>query len=306
MKIITNAALITILFAASAYAQTFGPLVLPAELASQRSSVNPVILDIRNGYEEGHISGAVSAPYSLFRGTSENPGKLFDIAKLEADLERIGLSQNDTIVVVADGKTSTDFGAAARVYWTLKSTGFTDLTILNGGHASWVAAGLDTDETPQRRNPTELSLVFNETWFAGTDDVEAVVDGSGAAVLVDSRSEPFYVGDKAHPAAAKPGTLPGAINHAFTTFFDGDSPAIKPAIDTAALRASFDITQGEDIISFCNTGHWAASHWFAVSELAGLENARLYAGSMVEYSNAGLAMENTPGLLKNLLKKVIN
>jgi thiosulfate/3-mercaptopyruvate sulfurtransferase len=306
MKIITNAALVSILFAANAFAQTFGPLVEPAELASQRSSVNPVILDIRKGYEEGHIPGAVSAPYGLFRGTSENPGKLFDIAKLEADLERIGLSQNDTIVVVADGKTSTDFGAAARVYWTLKSTGFTDLTILNGGHAAWVAAGLDIDDTRKRREPTELSLVFNETWFAGTEDIKSVVSGPETAILVDSRSEPFYVGDKAHPAAAKPGTLPGAINHAFTTFFDGDTPAIKPAIDGATLRASLDITQGEDIISFCNTGHWAASHWFAVSELAGLDNARLYAGSMVEYSNADLPMENTPGLLKNLLKKVIN
>jgi thiosulfate/3-mercaptopyruvate sulfurtransferase len=306
MKIIANAAIVGTLFAASAFAQTFGPLVEPAELANQRSSANPVILDIRKGYDEGHIPGAVSAPYGLFRGTRENPGKLFDIAQLETDLERIGLSQDDTIVIVTDGKTSTDFGAAARVYWTLKSTGFTDLTILNGGHAAWVAAGLDIDETLQRLEPTELSLVFNETWFASTEDVESVVSSSGGATLVDSRSEPFYVGDKAHPAAAKPGTLPGAINHAFTTFFDGDSPAIKPAIDMAALRASLGITQGEDIISFCNTGHWAASHWFAVSELAGLENARLYAGSMVEYSNAGLAMENTPGLFKNLLKKVIN
>jgi len=37
-------------------------------------------------------------------------------------------------------------------------------------------------------------------------------------------------------------------------------------------------------ILFCNTGHWASVNWFVASELLGLKDARLYDGSMAEWS----------------------
>jgi len=38
--------------------------------------------------------------------------------------------------------------------------------------------------------------------------------------------------------------------------------------------------------------------------VAGFENVKLYPGSMVEYSNLDLPMENTPGVFKNLLNSL--
>ena len=58
------------------------------------------------------------------------------------------------------------------------------------------------------------------------------------------------------------------------------------------------------LVSFCNTGHWAATNWFALSELAGIEGVRLYPESVVGWSNAGLEMANVPGLFQNLLNKI--
>ena len=57
-------------------------------------------------------------------------------------------------------------------------------------------------------------------------------------------------------------------------------------------------------MAFCNTGHWAATDWFALSELAGLPDVKLYPDSMVGWSQGGGAMENTPGLLQNLLNQI--
>ena len=38
---------------------------------------NGIIFDIRHkGYEVGHLPGAISAPYSNFRGPQSNPGQL--------------------------------------------------------------------------------------------------------------------------------------------------------------------------------------------------------------------------------------
>ena len=81
-----------------------------------------------------------------------------------------------------------------------------------------------TDIVPEVA-PSGLSLEFDNEWLATTEDASNIVYGKETAVFVDSRLQPFYEGDKAHPAAARPGTLPGAINHAFTMFFNPDFPS---------------------------------------------------------------------------------
>jgi thiosulfate/3-mercaptopyruvate sulfurtransferase len=286
-------------------AATFGPLVEADDLANALDTKQPVLLDIRNdGYSDSHVDGALWAPYKLFRGTKDNPGRLMDLAVLEEHLEKLGLEQDEPIVIISEGNTDTDFGAAARVYWTLKSTGFTDLSILNGGRIAWRDANLPLNNTLETAVPSQLDLEFDTTWLADTQHVSSVVEGENSGLLVDARLPEFFAGDKAHGAAKRPGTLPGAINQSYATFFENGAAAISTPTDISALKASLGIKGDEEVISFCNTGHWAATHWFALSELANVENAKLYAGSMVEYSNADLPMENTPGVFKNLLRQI--
>ena len=62
--------------------------------------------------------------------------------------------------------------------------------------------------------------------------------------------------------------------------------------------------QNAGLVSFCNTGHWAATNWFALSELAEIENVKLYPDSMVGWSQTGNAMDNVPGLFQNLVNQV--
>lgn len=307
MKILVTLLAATFGFATSitAAAATFGPLVTPMDLSTQLEEVGPVILDIRgDDYAEGHIAGAVSAPYGLFRGPENNPGQLLDVNTLEQRYEALGLQSEQVVVIVPDGKTDTDFGAAARVYWTLKSSGFADLSILNGGMQAWQAAKLPITIDSVSPSPTELDITFSDEWTADTEQVEAVTRGDVDALLLDARPDDFYQGRSSHPAAAKPGTLPGASNLVYSSFFESDSAAISEIPDSSSLLEKLGVEEGGEIVSFCNTGHWAATNWFALSEVAGLDNVKLYPGSMVEYSNAGLEMENSPGLVQNFLNKL--
>lgn len=286
-------------------AATFGPLVSPVDLSAQLQQVSPIILDIRDdNYAEGHIPGSVSAPYGLFRGPKENPGQMLDVATLEERFEALGIAPERTVVIVPEGTTDTDFGAAARVYWTLKSTGFSDLSILNGGLKSWQSAGLPTDAVDVTPEPTELDISFSEQWTADTQQVEAVTRGEVDALLLDARPDDFFEGRKSHAAAARPGTIPGAQNHVYTSFFDDGSPAMSEIADSASLASTLGIEEGQEVVSFCNTGHWAATNWFALSEVAGIDNVKLYPGSLVEYSNTDNEMANTPGVVKNFLNKI--
>ena len=305
MKFILTTLVAIVSIASAPLAATFGPLVEADELAGALDKEQPILLDIRNsGYEDSHVDGALWAPYKLFRGTKENPGGLMDLTVLEGQLEKLGLEQDDPIVIISEGNTDTDFGAAARVYWTLKSTGFRDLSILNGGRIAWRDEKLPLNNTLETAVPSQLDLEFDTTWLADTQHVSSVVKGETSGLLVDARLPEFFVGDKAHGAAKRPGTLPGAVNQSYSTFFENGAATISTPADVSALKATLGIKGGEEVISFCNTGHWAATHWFALSELAGVENAKLYAGSMVEYSNADLPMQNTPGVFKNLLRQI--
>ncbi len=288
-----------------AHAATFGPLVTPEDLEPALDTSDAIVLDIRgDAYAKGHIDGAISAPYGLFRGPAENPGQLLDVATLEERYEVLGLELDRPIVIVPEGKTDTDFGAAARVYWTLKSSGFQDLSILNGGVVSWEAAGYSLEDQPTVPAPTELEITFSDQWTADSEAVVAATRGEVDALLLDARTPEFYEGTKAHPAAAKPGTLPGADNQSYTAFFNTDTPVLQNSIDANPLLEQLGVNEGQDIVSFCNTGHWAATNWFALSEVAGVDNVKLYPGSMVEYTNAGHDVENAPGLIGNFLNKV--
>ena len=254
---------------------------------------------------DGHIPGAISAPYGLFRGPKNNPGQLLDEDVLEERFEALGLELDRPVVVVSEGKTDTDFGAAARVYWTLKSTGFEDLAILNGGKQAWEQAGYPIDKTNITPKPTELDITFSPQWTATTEQVVSVTKEEVDSLLLDARPASFYEGDKSHGAASRPGTLPGAENYYYASFFNDGSAAISSDIDVQALKITLGLEEDQEIVSFCNTGHWAATNWFALSEVAGIENVKLYPGSMVEYSNLDLPMENTPGVVENLLNSIL-
>jgi thiosulfate/3-mercaptopyruvate sulfurtransferase len=281
------------------------PLIGPAELEEIRTGADPLILDIRGeAYAEGHIPGAVHAPYPSFRGPADNPGQLLTDRQFTELFRSLGITYDRPTVVVHQGTDETDFGAAARVYWTLKSAGVSEIAILNGGMNAWTgdeSRDVTTEATiPQ---PSEVAVTFSDDWLATREDVLAVVEGKDEAKLLDARPEAFWAGEESHQAAARPGTLPQSEYFAHSGWFDS-GPAIVDASAARDLAERNGFTDSAPLISFCNTGHWAATNWFALSELAGLENVKLYPESMVGWSNAGLPMENVPGLLRNLWSSV--
>lgn len=290
---------------AMAGAADLAPLVAPADLADALDEVR--VIDIRTddeaGYLGGHIPDAVSAPYQLFRGPADNPGQLVDEASLQSTYRDLGLALGDHIVVTYQGGDVTDFGAAARVYWTLKSSGFEKLSILNGGVEAWAGAGNELSTEPPRPERSDIEISWNDRWTATPDEVQSVIDGETEALLLDARPESFWTGETAHPAAARPGTLPQSQYFEHAGWFSG-GPTIVDAEAARALAAEQDFTDADAIISFCNTGHWAATNWFALSELAGIEDVKLYPESMVGWSNAGFEMANVPGRLEILWRRI--
>ncbi len=279
------------------------PLLAPAELDALRKNPEVRVIDIRDpkAYAAQHIPGAVSAPYGSWRGPASNPGELPELPKLTALVQKLGLTPSTHAVVVSSGADSTDFGASARVYWSLKVLGLKELSILNGGVKAWDQAKLPQDSTAVTVAASSFAPTLDKSLIATREEVRAQVD-SGKSRLVDARPAAFFQGETRHQAAAVPGTLKGAVNLEHSRWFAPNSSAMVAPEQARTVAASLAGGEG-DTVSFCNTGHWAATNWFALSEVAGQKNVKLYAGSMVDWTRDPNAppMDNVPSRAKQLL-----
>jgi thiosulfate/3-mercaptopyruvate sulfurtransferase len=281
------------------------PLLTPAELSARQTQPELRVIDIRNGkdesgrtpYDRGHIPGSLPAPYPSWRGPSDNPGALPPPAVLTERLQSLGIGAETPVVIVYAGTDATDFGAAARVYWTLKAHGVKDLAVLNGGVRAWQAAGLPltTDPAPAVARSSFVPRPEPRLIATRADVQQALQSKSG--LLLDARPARFFLGQTRHAAANAPGTIAGSKNVDNAVWFAKDSGALLDAAAVQKIAAAQGIDASRPTVSFCNTGHWAATNWFVLSEVLGQKDVSLYPESMVDWSRSGGPMDNVPSRL---------
>lgn len=290
----TVAAALALLFAAAlpVRAADVTPLVTPAWLNQHVKDADLVVLDIRSAldggaekaYVEAHIPGSVHSDYDKagWRVTRNDvPFMLPSQAQLEKLIGDTGIDEDTRVVVVPAGVSFTDFGAAARVYWTLKISGVKKVSILDGGIAAWKQAGLPTESGTKTPSPAIFTATLDKNLLAEVSDVESA-ESTGKATLLDARPASFFAGKEKAPAAAAYGHIPGALNLDSAEFYDAKTNKLKSKEELASIAAQ--IPANRPVVSYCNTGHWAATDWFVLHEVLGRSNVRLYDGSMVEWS----------------------
>ena len=280
---------------------------LSALLKQPQSQTSPVrVVDIRKvtSYKDNHIEIASNAPFEEWRGSAANPAQLPSLDRLTQLMQKHGLTANTPTVLVSTGVDSIDFGTAAWVYWVLKEHGIKEVSILNGGMKAWLHAGLLYDDEAIKITPSTFVPVRSGKWTANRAEVANAVNAGQVAVM-DSRPESFFNGDTRHALVKVPGTIKGASNLSFEKWFIPNNPNFASFVspDTAKkVWAAAGVKPQTPTIAFCNTGHWSAINWFAASELLGQPNAKLYAGSMQDWSlDASLPMSNVPNRAKQLL-----
>jgi thiosulfate/3-mercaptopyruvate sulfurtransferase len=300
------------LIASAAAAADVQPLVSAEWLQSHRADSRLVVLDIRSAidgstaesFAQGHIPGAVHSDYDKagWRVTRNNvPLMVPTAAELEKLIGDLGIDDSSHVVVVPAGVNVLDFGAAARTYWTLKYAGVAGVSILDGGLAVWKAKGYALETGARAASPAIFTATLDSSLLAQADDVENIRRNGGAA-LVDARPASFFLGKEKAPNAAAYGRIPGALNIDSARFYDEKSNRLKPKAELEAIAAQ--VPAGA-VVSYCNTAHWAATDWFVLRELLGRKNARLYAGSMVEWSsNASRPIESERTKWDDLKKKL--
>jgi thiosulfate/3-mercaptopyruvate sulfurtransferase len=282
--------------AGTAQAMHPAPLVEAEWLEEQLNNEDLVVLDVRSGIDDGGDRAAFEAariPGSRYSNYAEEGwreerdgvvGLMPDADDLAQLIGGLGIANDDTVIVVPAGTGPTDFASATRVYWTFKALGHDEVAILNGGFAGWEQQGFETASGPI--DPPEaatFSATLREELLATDEQVEASLQAGEQ--LVDARPEGFYIGTQQSPDVRVPGTIPDSVNlpHDGALVERDGAWYLEPERLTAAIDA-LELDREAPTVAFCNTGHWAASGWFQLSEVGGLDDVTMYDGSMAAWT----------------------
>ena len=287
-------ALLVALWAPQAAAAGAVPALVDADwLAANLDKPDLVVLDLRNqlgkqsrtDYLAGHVPGAIYSDYLRAGWRSQVDGvvgQLPPVADLEALIGGLGIGNDNHVVLVSGGKSALDMGSATRVYFTFKVLGHDRVSILDGGYKAYAADPARPVETGAVTRPAKaFTAAFRPELLADSDEVAAAIEGDAA--LIDIRPDAQYRGEAKHPMARQAGTLPGAASLPQGKLTEHGGTLVS-ATTAAELLKMAGVEPEQEAIAFCNTGHWASLGWFVSRELLGNESAKLYDGSMVDWT----------------------
>jgi len=234
----------------------------------------------QRAYDEGHIPGAryMHLDDDLAAPVTENTGRhpLPDPDLLAKKLGELGID-NATQVVAYDDT----FGAmASRLWWLLRWLGHDNVALLDGGLPAWIRKKMPlTPDVPAIEKKTFTPSIRHDM-VLDMQGMEAVV-ASGDNVIIDARAEERFSGE-VEPLDKIAGHIPGARNLPFEDNLDLDGTFMDKDEIVDLYKEFIGDKNSEHVVMMCGSGV-TACHNLVAMEIAGLQGAKLYAGSWSEW-----------------------
>jgi thiosulfate/3-mercaptopyruvate sulfurtransferase len=231
-------------------------------------------------FDEGHIPGAsLWNAYGDLRDARYVPIGREALGSLVA---RSGITPESTVVFYGYG--------APLGFWLLRAYGHPNVRMLMGSRDQWADEGhpWSTDAPADAAGPP-LPLGEDPRFLASRAAVEAAME-SGAEVLLDVRADAEYVGERFWPSGAtadvgRAGHIPGAVNVPIDLLRAEDG-RLKPADELRPIFEAAGVTGERPVIIYCTIGNRASEAWFALTQLLGHSDVRVYYGSWVDWGKA--------------------
>jgi len=233
----------------------------------------------RVSYARAHLPGA---------GFADIPGELSDPAsplaftvpvagRFAGSAARLGIGDGTHVVAYSQDAPMW----ATRLWWLLRYFGHDDTSVLDGGLAAWTAAGGPVEAGERRYPPASFTALPRPERLARLPDVRAIIQ-DGTACLVNALSPEAFRGE--NPGVyGRPGRIPGSVNVPWHGLVDPGTGRFRPPAELAAALRAGGIRPDQPVVAYCGGGISATVDLFALS-LAGRDDARLYDGSLSEWS----------------------
>ncbi|MFK7815868.1 MAG: sulfurtransferase [Gammaproteobacteria bacterium] len=270
--------------------------ILDVRVSNKRFITEPVFsTDKKTGKKillkvGGHIPTANYIDYKPLRGDQKIDGTtikhmLLSKSDFESFMQQAGVNQDSYIVIVTNAENDFDITMASRVYWQLKYFGQNEVSILNGGTAQWLTDGHDISTTPSKPSKGNWQAKGEHKKFlANSHDVENAID-SDHTQLIDARTISQYLGTSKSSKVSNKGHIQSAKFYPVELMVTRKMPVKFLSVDELHnVTNALGIKPDQTSITYCNSGHLASGGWFVMHALLGHENAKLYDGSMHQWT----------------------
>jgi thiosulfate/3-mercaptopyruvate sulfurtransferase len=273
------------------------PIISIKELEKILDQENLIIIDAGSGgnsyddYLEKHLENALyvdlNKDLAEVQQDAKNGGRhpLPSLEKFAEILQKLGIDKNSHLIIY-DNKNSTN--AAPRFWWMLKSVGFENVQVLDGGlpHLNSLSDGEGlpiANGLPKKKIKSTKKLEL-KNWQLPLVDINFIEKNSlnHDFKIIDVRSKVRFDG-KEEPIDLIAGHIPGAVNVPFSENMNDDGTLKNPDILKEKYEQIFKEIPTENITIHCGSGVTACNTILAL-DYAGLEIPNLYVGSWSEWS----------------------
>ena len=185
-------------------------------------------------------------------------------------------------VVIYDGA---GLFSAARVWWTFRLMGKTDVAVLNGGLPKWLAEGRPTEDMAPTLRDRHMTVQRQAGMVKDVTQVAAAAK-LGDHTILDARSPGRFKGEEPEPRAGlRSGHIPGSLNVHYRTLLNDDG-TMKDEAELKAVFAAAGADLTKPVITSCGSGVTAAIINLALERIGKRDHA-LYDGSWAEWGMYG-------------------
>ncbi len=185
-------------------------------------------------------------------------------------------------VVVYDGA---GLFSAARVWWTFRLMGKTDVVVLDGGFPKWQAEGRPVEDMAPVLRDRHITVARQAHLVRDVTQVAAAAK-LGDHAIIDARSPGRFSGAEPEPRPGlRSGHIPGSHNVHYATLLNPDGTMKAPD----ELRSVFEaagVDLAKPAITTCGSGVTAAILSLALERI-GKRDHSLYDGSWAEWGMYG-------------------
>jgi len=232
----------------------------------------------RADYDDAHIPGSafldlqadLSDNASAFRFTMPAPDAL------ARAFGRHGVG-DDTRVVLYSRK---NLQWSTRVWWMLRSLGFDNAAILDGGWEKWSLENRPFSAEATAYPAATLTPHPRAGLFTGKEEVLAAI-GDAACCTINALAPDLHSGE--NPRYGRPGRVPGSVNVPAAALLDPKTLALPSAEKAAAAFDGVGADPSQRIIVYCGGGIAATLDAFLMHQL-GYGDITIYDNSMSEWA----------------------
>ena len=231
----------------------------------------------RTEWQSEHIPGAgfLDVIEELSDGASDIAFMMPPAEQFAASMAAHGVSDDSAVVLYNKGFPMW----ATRVWWMLRSIGFDNVAVLDGGFEKWRKEARALSAAPPRHAPGRLSARPRPEMWVDKDTMQRVVAGHGP-VAINALAPAVYSGEKNQ--YGRPGHLPGTFNVYYADLLDATSGEFLPPEKLRALFAPSRALETDHVIAYCGGGISATMDALAML-VCGQSKVAIYDGSMSEW-----------------------